>query len=106
MFAVKGSTNESRHRHDSRNKIINMDKTRHFSGLTDQQVTESRAKYGSNLLTPPEKEPLWRQFLKKFSDPLIIILIVAGVLSVGISCYEYWGLDEGKGYSSNLSVSS
>ncbi len=97
MFAIKGSTNGSRHRHDSRNKIINMDKTRHFSGLTDQQVTESRAKYGSNLLTPPEKEPLWRQFLKKFSDPLIIILIVAGVLSVGISCYEYWGLDEGKG---------
>ena len=31
----------------------------------------------------------------KFADPLIIILMVAGVLSVGISCYEYWGLGLG-----------
>ncbi len=75
---------------------MNNDK-RHYAGLTEQEVTESRLKYGSNLLTPPEKEPLWRQFLDKFRDPLIIILLVAGVLSVGISCYEYWGLDEGSG---------
>ena len=34
-------------------------------------------------------------FLEKFRDPLIIILLIAGVLSVGISCYEYWGLHEG-----------
>lgn len=75
---------------------MNNDK-RHYAGLTELEVTESRLKYGSNLLTPPEKEPLWRQFLDKFRDPLIIILLVAGVLSVGISCYEYWGLDEGSG---------
>ncbi|MDE6571822.1 MAG: haloacid dehalogenase, partial [Duncaniella sp.] len=75
---------------------MNNDK-RYYAGLTEQEVTESHLKYGSNLLTPPEKEPLWRQFLDKFRDPLIIILLVAGVLSVGISCYEYWGLDEGSG---------
>ena len=67
----------------------------HLLGLTDAQVLESRSKYGANVLTPPEKEPLWRQFLEKFSDPLIIILMIAGILSVGISCYEYWGLGEG-----------
>lgn len=67
----------------------------HLLGLTDAQVLESRSKYGANVLTPPEKEPLWKQFLEKFSDPLIIILLIAGVLSVGISCYEYWGLGEG-----------
>ncbi len=39
--------------------------------------------------------PLWRRFLSKFRDPLIIILLIAGVLSVCISCYEYWGLGEG-----------
>lgn len=68
---------------------------KHYVGLNDQQVIESRVKYGVNILTPPEKEPLWKQFLEKFEDPLIIILMVAGVLSVGISCYEYFGLDEG-----------
>lgn len=65
-----------------------------YTGLTDAQVLENRAKYGANILTPPEKEPLWKQFLDKFRDPLIIILMIAGVLSVGISCYEYYGLGE------------
>ena len=74
-----------------------MSQSNHYAGLTDAQVVESRQKYGVNILTPPEKEPLWKLFLGKFSDPLIIILLVAGALSVGISCYEYWGLDEGAG---------
>jgi P-type Ca2+ transporter type 2C len=65
----------------------------HYHGLTSPEVLQSRTKYGANVLTPPEKEPLWKQFLEKFSDPLIIILMVAGALSIGISCYEYFGLD-------------
>ena len=63
--------------------------------LTEIEVLESRKKYGVNILTPPEKEPLWKQFLEKFTDPLIIILMIAGVLSIGISFYEYFGLNEG-----------
>lgn len=68
-----------------------------MSGLTDHQVEESRRKHGINILTPPAKVPLWRQFLDKFRDPLIIILCVAGVLSIGISIYEYTALHEGAG---------
>ena len=41
-----------------------MDKKCHYSGLTEEQVRESRAKYGTNVLTPPEKDPLWKQFLE------------------------------------------
>lgn len=66
-----------------------------YPGLSDSQVEENRLKFGSNLLTPPEKESLWHRFVGKFSDPLIVILMVAGILSVGISCYEFWGLDQG-----------
>jgi len=65
--------------------------TKHI-GLTDAQVAESRRNNGANILTPPKKNPWWRQFLEKFRDPLIIILLVAGSLSIGISCYEYYGL--------------
>ncbi len=72
-----------------------MEQKHRHTGLTAAGVEESRAKYGVNTLTPPEKEPLWRQFLDKFGDPLIIILLIAGVLSVGISFYEYFGLHEG-----------
>ena len=68
-----------------------------LKGLTSAQVEENRRLYGANVLTPPAKEPLWKRFLSKFSDPLIIILLVAGVLSVGISCYEYWGLHSPEG---------
>ncbi len=49
------------------------------------------------MLTPPEKVPVWKLFLEKFQDPMIIILLIAGVLSIGISCYEYWGLGHGFG---------
>ncbi len=69
----------------------------HYTGLSDAQVEESRLKNGANILTPPEKDPLWKRFLEKFEDPLIIILLIAGALSIGISCYEYWGLGEGAG---------
>ena len=72
-----------------------MEKIVHYEGLTDAEVLESRKKYGANVLTPPEKDPLWKQFLEKFEDPLIIILMIAGVLSIGISFYEYFGLGEG-----------
>lgn len=66
-----------------------------ITGLSSAEVSESRARHGANILTPPEGTPLWRKFLDKLSDPMIIILIVAGVLSLGISCYEYFGLGHG-----------
>ena len=73
-----------------------MTKKQQYIGLTDEQVLQSRQLHGNNILTPPEREPLWRKFLDKFRDPLIIILLVAGTLSIGISFYEYFGLHEGK----------
>ena len=72
-----------------------MEQKHHYVGLTDKEVQESRSKYGVNILTPPEKDPLWKQFLEKFKDPLIIILMIAGALSIGISFYEYFGLGHG-----------
>ena len=67
-----------------------------YSGLSPREVEESRAKYGVNILTPPKKKSVLTLFLAKFRDPLIIILLIAGALSIGISMYEYYGL--GKGY--------
>lgn len=65
-----------------------------LNGLTDEEVAKSRAKHGTNTLTPPEKQSLWSQFLEKFNDPLIKILLVALLLSIGISSYEVFGLNE------------
>jgi Ca2+-transporting ATPase len=59
-------------------------------GLTAEQVEKSRAEHGSNTLTPPEKEPVWKQFLEKFKDPIIRILLIALALSVAVSLYQYF----------------
>lgn len=63
-------------------------------GLTPQEVVESRRLHGVNVLTPPPKPSMWALFLEKFKDPLIIVLLVAGLLSVLISIYEFVGLDQ------------
>src|SRR5574344_1068441 len=51
-------------------------------GLTDAEVSNSRAKYGSNTLTPPEKKSLLSLYLEKFNDPIIRILLIAAFLSL------------------------
>ncbi|KAA6339117.1 Calcium-transporting ATPase 1 [termite gut metagenome] len=71
-----------------------MEHRHHYIGLTEIQVLESRKQHGENILTAPEKESIWLQFLKKFTDPIIIILLVALALSVGVSCYQFFTGDE------------
>lgn len=63
--------------------------TKHYSGLTEIQVEESRQKYGENILTPPPQPPLWKLFLEKFKDPIIRILLVAATLSLIISVIHH-----------------
>lgn len=67
-----------------------MEQKHHYTGLSDSQVLESRKKYGENILTPPEKESLWARFFEKFTDPIIVILLIALALSIGVSCYEFF----------------
>ena len=66
-----------------------MDQEKYPKGLTDAEVVKSRQQYGNNVLTPTKKKSLFLCFLEKFRDPLIIILLIAGALSIGISIYEY-----------------
>lgn len=65
-------------------------------GLNPQQVKESREKHGINILTPPPKPSLWIKFFENFKDPMIRILLVALLLSMGVAIYEIYtgeGLD-------------
>lgn len=70
-------------------------------GLSQAQVEESRRLHGENVLTPPEKVSLWKQFLEKFEDPIIRILLLAWVLSMVISCVHCWGPEQA-GFSAFL----
>ena len=66
-----------------------------YKGLTPQEVAESREKHGSNILTPPKRRPVWLQFLDKFKDPIIRILLIALLFSFGVSAYHYFVEGEG-----------
>ena len=63
-------------------------KDSHLTGLTDNEVLESRQRYGSNLLTPPKRPSMWKLYLEKFNDPVIRVLLVAAVFSLIISIIE------------------
>jgi len=64
--------------------------SKHLVGLNSGQVAESRRAHGENILTPPPRPSLFRKFIGCFNDPLIKILLVALLLSVGIAVYEYF----------------
>ena len=59
-----------------------MEQKHHYSGLTDAQVLESRAKYGVNILTPPEEETFWEKVKDCRHFWLIKVIGVLLVLSV------------------------
>ena len=55
------------------------------TGLTKQEVNLRKQKYGKNKLEDKPKETLFMKFIKQFNDFMIIILIIASIVSAGIS---------------------
>ena len=56
---------------------------------------EVRLGQGKNIIPPPERESLWRAYLDKFKDPIIIVLLVVFIFSVGLSFYEIFVMGQG-----------
>lgn len=61
----------------------------YFKGLTLEQVTESRKKYGTNII--PEAKPLtfMQQFIEGFQDPMIRILCVISAIMLIMYYFGY-----------------
>ncbi len=58
-------------------------------GLSADAVNKSQAKYGMNELKEAKKDSLFVKFLKEFTDPLIIILLIAALVSVIVDPHEW-----------------
>jgi Ca2+-transporting ATPase len=58
------------------------------SGLARSEAEERLEQYGRNELTEEKPAPQWRKFLAQFTDVLVIMLIVAGLVSAGLWFYE------------------
>ena len=57
-------------------------------GLTAAEVRDSRARYGENVLTPPQHQSLWRLYIEKYEDPIIRILLIAALISLVLAFVE------------------
>ena len=53
-----------------------------YRGLNSKEVESSRAIHGSNILSPPKKNPWYKLLLDKFKEPLIVVLIIAAAISL------------------------
>ncbi len=51
------------------------------NGLSETEARTRLAKYGPNRITRRSGKPAWARFLLQFHQPLIYILIVAGVVT-------------------------
>lgn len=61
---------------------------KHFIGLTAASVEISRQTDGTNVLTPSKRDSLWQQFLAKFDDPMIRILMIAAAIAIAVGLYD------------------
>ena len=51
-------------------------------GLSDNEVIESRKKYGTNEITQIKKNTFWHMLIESFADPIIKILLIALAIKV------------------------
>ena len=56
------------------------------------QVEQGR---GKNIIPPPERESLWKAYLDKFKDPIIVVLLVVFLFSVIVALYEIFVVGKG-----------
>jgi P-type Ca2+ transporter type 2C len=58
------------------------------SGLSERQARERLECYGRNELAAEKPVSAWRKFFAQFTDVLVILLIIAGLISAALWLYE------------------
>lgn len=69
----------------SKQELLNSLGAEPHSGLTDEGVQKNRQTYGSNVLTRQKPESLIRRIWKAATEPMIIMLIMAGVIALVVN---------------------
>ncbi len=57
-------------------------------GLSEEEARARPIRYGRNELAAEKRVPGWRKFFTQFENPLVILLLIATVLSVGMWLHE------------------
>src|SRR3954468_21764211 len=51
-------------------------------GLTSEEAAERLTRYGPNKFAEAKAESRWHAFLRQYQDPMQIVLLAAGVISI------------------------
>lgn len=73
----------------TRNEVVEDLKSNEQYGLHTSEIEKVRGKCGYNELQEQKKQSLFVKFLLQFTDPLIIVLIVAAVVSIAVDPHEW-----------------
>ena len=66
-------------------EVLQKLKTDKRGGLAKEEVENRQKEYGKNKLKEKQKETILMRFIKQFNDFMIIILIIASIISAGVS---------------------
>lgn len=77
---AKQSTQDQWH-HLSVNQVVQALESDPATGLSAQAAKERRDRYGANELTAQKGQSAWVRFLQQFNQPLLYILLAAGVVT-------------------------
>ncbi|MCV3743814.1 cation-translocating P-type ATPase [Ureaplasma sp. ES3154-GEN] len=56
-----------------------------INGLNDKQVTENRNRFGTNVMQKKKKTSIVVKFFKQFLDPMVLLLAVAGIITLALA---------------------
>ncbi|MGV2392991.1 UNVERIFIED_CONTAM: HAD-IC family P-type ATPase [Campylobacter lari] len=63
--------------------------TEDYKGLSQKEVDSNLATYGENILAKRKKLNPFVAYFKQFLDPMVILLIIAAIVSLGLAIYEH-----------------
>ncbi|MEA4876108.1 MAG: calcium-translocating P-type ATPase, PMCA-type [Anaerorhabdus sp.] len=73
----------------TRNEVVEDLESNEQYGLHANEIETIRGKCGYNELQEQKKQSLFIKFLLQFTDPLIIVLIVAAIVSIAVDPHEW-----------------
>lgn len=74
---------------ESIEEIVNELGANIITGLNEKQVINSQNKYGKNEFSPGEKVSLWKKIIQALKEPMILILFIAALMTIGMNLYKY-----------------
>jgi P-type Ca2+ transporter type 2C len=66
----------------SSDEVSNILKCDLKNGLSEVEVMTRRKLYGFNEFAVKNDEPLWKKYLEKFKEPMILLLLASAMISI------------------------